>query len=234
MLSLQSLREQVYQYLRQEMQTGDLLPASTINLNNISKRLGISKTPLRDALIQLESEGFVIILPRRGFKVKVLTLTDIKNLYEILGALEASAIISVFDKLDKNKIKEMELFNSKYREAVSEKDFKQIYQRNLSFHDTFLDLSENIELQRLIKPLKQRLYDFPRRAYLPEWELRNADEHQRCIDFIKKGDRYAAARAMRDAHWSYVVQEKFIREFYALGVKEYKEERTNLQRAENI
>ena len=234
MLNLQPLREQVYQHLRREMQTGDLLPGLTINLNKISQQLGISKTPLRDALIQLETEGFVIILPRRGFKVKGLTLTDIKNLYEILGALESSVIISVFDKLDQARIEEMERFNTKYREAVSAKDFEQIYQMNLSFHDAFLELSDNKELQRLIKPLKQRLYDFPRRAYLPEWELRNADEHQRCIDFIKKGNRYAAARTMRDAHWSYVVQEKFIREFYALGVKEYKEEMANLQRAENI
>ena len=230
MLNLQPLWEQIYQYLRQEMQRGELLPGLTINLNEISRELGISKTPLRDALIRLESDGFVSILPRRGVKVNVLRLRDIKNIYEILGSLESSVITSVFDSFGQNRIDQMERINSRYREAILAGDFEQIYQRNLSFHDSFLGLSENTELRRLIKPLKQRLYDFPRRAYIPQWELNNFDEHQQCISHIKRGDRDAAVSIMRDVHWSYAVQEKFIREFYALAIKEYEAEIANLGR----
>ena len=63
---LRSLREQVYQYLRTEMFNGRIIPGEYIRLNEMSERLGISKTPLRDAIIQLECERFVTILPRRG------------------------------------------------------------------------------------------------------------------------------------------------------------------------
>ena len=94
MLNTKSLREQVYEYLRDEIQNGNLLPGATINPNEISKQLGISKTPLRDAIIQLEIEGFVTILPRRGVTVKKLTLQEIKDSYEIVGALEASVIMN--------------------------------------------------------------------------------------------------------------------------------------------
>ena len=224
MLNLQPLREQIYQHLRQEMQMGGLLPGLTINLNEISRELGVSKTPLRDALIQLESYGFVSILPRRGVKVNVLTLRDIKNLYEILGSLETSVLVAVFDSFDQNKLDRMAQINAEYRQAILAGDSMRIYRLNLSFHDSFLELSENSQLKGLITPLKQRLYDFPRRAYLPEWELQNADEHHEFIEFIKKGDRAAAAGIWKDAHWSYPHHETFIRRFYALGVKEYETE----------
>ncbi len=77
MLNTKSLREQVYEYLRDEIHNRKLLPGATININEISQQLGISKTPLRDAIIQLEIEGFVTILPRRGVTVKKLTLREV-------------------------------------------------------------------------------------------------------------------------------------------------------------
>ena len=71
-LNVKSLREQVYEYIRDQMMTGHILPNTTLNLNQISDHLGISKTPLRDALIRLEVEGFVTIMPRRGVVVNAL------------------------------------------------------------------------------------------------------------------------------------------------------------------
>jgi DNA-binding GntR family transcriptional regulator len=67
---------------------------------------------------------------------------------------------------------------------------------------------------QLITPFKQRLYDFPRRGYIREWELNNCDEHQQFIALVKKKDRMGAANLMRDVHWSYAVQEKYILQFY--------------------
>ncbi len=66
-LKFSSLSDQVYEYLRRQMNQGDLLPGSTINIAEIANQLGISKTPLRDALIHLELEGFVTIIPRRVY-----------------------------------------------------------------------------------------------------------------------------------------------------------------------
>lgn len=66
MIYVKSLREQVYEFLRKELTEGKLIPGSSVNLTEISEQLGISKTPLRDALIQLEAEGFVTIAPGAG------------------------------------------------------------------------------------------------------------------------------------------------------------------------
>jgi DNA-binding GntR family transcriptional regulator len=220
LLLLRSLREQVYEYLRDEMNRGNLTPGSSINLNEISQRLGISKTPLRDALIQLESEGFVTILPRRCVVVNTLTLDDIRNAYEIAGALEGAAVQSVFAKFDASHLAAMAQLNSEMRAAIAREAFDTYYRLNLSFHDVFLALSDNQLIRRLLMPIKQRLYDFPRRGYLAQWELRNCDEHQMFIECIDKGDCAGAVGVIKDLHWSFAAQEDFIRRFYFQGRRE--------------
>ncbi len=212
---VRSLREQVYEYLRNEMYHGRLEPGVFINLNEISQRLGISKTPLRDALIQLECEGFVSILPRRGVLVKKLTIEDVRNILEVVGALESAVILSVFDKIGPKQIKRLETLHGKMLEAVEGEEFDTYYQLNIDFHDVFLDLNENADLQRIVTPLKQRLYDFPRRTYIKEWELINCGEHQQLIEYVKGGNSEKASRLWRDSHWSFKAYETFIRRFYA-------------------
>ena len=215
LLDVRSLREQVYDYLRSEMHHGRLLPGSFIKINEISEKLGISKTPLRDAIIQLECERFVTILPRRGVLVNKLSIQDVQNMLEIAGALESAVILSVFDKFRPAHITEMKRLNEEMIFAIHRKDFESYYELNVSFHDVFLNLSENTALKQTITPIKQRLYDFPRRTYIKEWELINCREHSQFIQHIEKGERTRAAGLMRDSHWSFKAYEKFIRQFYS-------------------
>lgn len=217
MLNLTSLREQVYTYLRDEMMAGRILPDTTLNLTEISQRLGISKTPLRDALIRLETEGFVTIMPRRGVMVNALTLEDVRDFYDIIGALEGAVILAVGDRLTTALLDRMRRLNADQHAALAEHAYERYYQLNIDFHDVFLHLSDNRALRTMIMPLKQRLYDFQRRPYVTEWEYRNLDEHDRFIERIAAGDYAAASAVMRDVHWSFSVQEDYIRAFYREG-----------------
>ena len=108
----------------------------------------------------------------------------------------------------------MEKLNARQIVALNRKDYDNYYKLNLDFHNVFLDLSENKSLKSLVRPYKQRLYDFPRRGYIEEWELNNCKEHDQLIELIKKKDRLGAAELLRDVHWSFPVQEKYIRRFY--------------------
>jgi len=227
-LKLESLREQVYQYLRARIAGGRILPGAPINLNEISQRLGISKTPLRDAIIQLECEGFVTILPRRGVVVNQLTLADIQNALEIIGALEGAVINAVFDQLSAPHIAILERLNADNIAAIHEMDYDKYYHLNIAFHDVFLNLSHNQDLYRIIMPLKQRLYDFPRRSYIKEWELINCREHAQFIECIKTGDRRGAVGLWINSHWSFTAHETFIRRFYADAVRKIKQELADL------
>lgn len=213
--TLKSLREQVYDYLRDQMNEGRLRPGAFLNLNEISKELGMSRTPLRDALFQLESEGFVTIFPRRGVIVNLLTLEKIKSIYEILGALESAVIVHIALRFRGEDADLMEKYNEQMRKALDRDNFSAFYDANLKFHNVYLDMSDNSEMLHYIKIHKERLYDFPRnKAFVKEWELHSLEEHKELISLLRKPDFNAAADYMRDVHWSFSVQERFIRKYY--------------------
>src|SRR4030066_6763 len=151
-LNIKSLKEQVYDYLREKLRSGEILPGSAINLDETSRKLGVSRTPLRDALLQLESDDF--------------------DLY---------------------------------------------YEKNLALHDVDLTLCGNENLVRIVRAMKRRLYDFPRqRGFIKEWELASIAEHIELLQLLKLRKAAEAAAYIRDIHWSYEVQERYINRYYAL------------------
>jgi DNA-binding GntR family transcriptional regulator len=215
-LVLKSLKEQVYDYLRQQFQQHRLQPGQVIDMNATAEKLGISRTPLRDALIQLEMEGFVTISPRRGIFVNSLPLDEIREFYQVIGALESSALMAAFPTLGAAGINKMDRLNRRMQKAIDRNDFDLFYEKNLLFHDAFISLCGNRNLVRIIGNLKKRLYDFPqKRQWIKEWEQSSIREHQEIIDFLAAGDAPSASLFLRDVHWSYTVQEKYIRKYYA-------------------
>lgn len=214
-LNIKSLKEQVYEYLREQMRRGEIMPGSAIDMEETSKKLGVSKTPLRDALLQLEMEEFVTILPRRMVVVNSLTKRDIRNYYEIIGSLESMAMLKAFDRLKASDIEAMQKLNAGMKDAIAANDFDLYYERNLAFHNTFLNLCGNDSLVKLVNNLKKRLYDFPRpKGFVKEWEESSILEHQAFIDLLRKGRGQDAANHVRDVHWSFKVQERFVRKYY--------------------
>ena len=155
----------------------------------------MSRTPLRDALIRLELEGFVIVYPRRGVMVRSLDLADVRDLYQIIGALEGTVVEKAklrFQSSDADRMREQ---REAMDAALDADDFGAYYAANLAFHDVYLDLSDNRDLLRTVRVLKERLYDFPRRsAYVKEWELASGKEHERIESLFRAGDFTAARR----------------------------------------
>jgi DNA-binding GntR family transcriptional regulator len=215
MINSQSLREQIYSHLRNEIKNGTLKPGTSINMDNLSKELSISKTPLREALIKLECQGFVEMLPRKGVQVKKLTYGELKEYYEVIGFLESSVVYSVFDQLrSPTVIEKMKQSNTQQRILLSNQEFDRYYQFNLEFHDIFLTLSDNKTLKEIVVPLKKRLYDFPWHRLWEDWEKVNLDEHDKLIANIEKGDRIEAAAVVRDEHWGWKKHEAYFIKFY--------------------
>jgi len=214
-LNLKSLKEQVYEYLREQLQKGEIKPGTAINMEKTSQKLGVSRTPLRDALFQLESEDFVTIIPRRGVVVNHLSLQDIKNYYEIIGSLESMAVLLACPTMQDTDVKTMRILNERMSEALDRNDFNAYYTNNLKFHNVFLNRCENRYLLKIVNNLKKRLYDFPRQeGFIKEWEEDSVKEHQALLELIEQRKYGEAARFMRDVHWSYQVQKKYIIKYY--------------------
>ena len=219
-MNLKSLREQAYELLKEQLGNGALVPRSTLDLDAMAAALGVSRTPLREALLQLAHEGFVTILPRRGITVNELSVDDIRHIYQIIGARENAVIIAAGSRLGRDEASRMGALNAAMRTALTRDDFDGYYAHNLAFHDVYLDLSDNATLVRTVRTLKARLYDFPRRkGYVREWELASTDEHDAIVANVAAGDLRAAADYVRDVHWSFAVQERFVRRYYAASRK---------------
>jgi DNA-binding GntR family transcriptional regulator len=215
LLNVKSLKEQVYEYLRDQMRHGGILPGSAIDMEETSKKLGVSKTPLRDALLQLEMEDFVTIMPRRMVVVNALTEQDIRNYYEIIGALESMALLKAAEGLKPSDIETLAALNKDMAWAIAAGDFDTYYDKNLTFHNVFLDLCGNVSLVKIVNTLKKRLYDFPRlKGFVKEWEETSVGEHQALVDLLRAGRNQEAANHIRDVHWSFEVQERFVRRYY--------------------
>jgi DNA-binding GntR family transcriptional regulator len=219
MLNLLSVREQVYEYLKSMINSGELKSGEPIDIKMLAEKFGISKTPLRDALLQLEVDGFVKIMPRKGIVVASLTLEDIKNYYEIIASAESFIVQKYGHKLTENQIEQMRQFNLNMKEALNNNDFNGYYENNINFHNIYINLTDNKNMLKILKISKERLYDFPRKKeFVKDWELDSVLEHDNMIILLKNKKFKEAADYIREVHWSYEYQHKYILKYYTENV----------------
>ncbi|WP_028583118.1 GntR family transcriptional regulator [Desulfogranum mediterraneum] len=204
------LRVQVYDYLEKQMRVGALEPGASISVNTLIKELGVSRTPLREALLLLQEQGFVTIQPQRGVKINLLTMEDVQDIYEILGGIESRVLLSVFDRMGAEEIREMKRLNLEIEAALAQDDIILHNQGNVRFHDVFLSLSDNLRMRRYVRNLKMQLYDFPRRNYGLRWNTLNLHQHKELIDLIEQRRAIEAADYLRDIHWEFDPPDSFL------------------------
>jgi DNA-binding GntR family transcriptional regulator len=198
------LRSQVYEHLRLELRHQNLKPGMFVTINQLSQQLGINRTPLRDALLQLQVEGFVTFLPQRGIQINELSDRDLEDIYEVLGALDSRALLSVFDKITTGNIVQMKKINEKmYQTCSSNKDINKYSDLNNAFHNVYLKKSKNKLLLDQLSILRQRLFDFGAKGgWLEAVRELNYLEHLRLIELIEEGDAKTVAAFVRDTHCS--------------------------------
>jgi DNA-binding GntR family transcriptional regulator len=199
--------------------SGELKSGEPIDIKMLAEKFGISKTPLRDALLQLEVDGFVKIMPRKGIVVASLTLEDIKNYYEIIASAESFIVQKYGHKLTENQIEQMRQFNLNMKEALNNNDFNGYYENNINFHNIYINLTDNKNMLKILKISKERLYDFPRKKeFIKDWELDSVLEHDNMIILLKNKKFKEAADYIREVHWSYEYQHKYILKYYTENV----------------
>jgi DNA-binding GntR family transcriptional regulator len=196
----QLLRSQVYEYLRNELKAENLKPGMFVSMNQIMRNLDISRTPLRDALLQLQNEGFVTFLPQRGIRINELSQRDIEDMYEMLGALDSRTFLSVFDKIGSHELEQMKRINQEMYANIAEDRFYQYWDLNTAFHHVYLDLSSNTRILHQLIIIRQRLFEFGKKDWSLKMKEMNYSEHQTLIELIEKGNAVEAADFMRDVH----------------------------------
>jgi DNA-binding GntR family transcriptional regulator len=116
-----SLKDLVYVYLYEKINQGTIKPNEKINENLICRDLQVSRTPVREALIKLEDEGYLKRMPRRGYIVREVTRDKIREIYEIIGCLEGLAASLAIDRMTGKDIILLETLVEKMNEAIKNK-----------------------------------------------------------------------------------------------------------------
>ncbi|AEI14023.1 transcriptional regulator, GntR family [Flexistipes sinusarabici DSM 4947] len=154
-LESKPLRERIADRLRSDIIKGTYKDGERLVEPKLAEMLGISRTPIREALRQLENEGFVEIVPRKGAVVKELTLKDIDDLYAIKANLEGLAAKQATENISEKDIEKLKSINEKFFKISSGKKniIEEYLKYNLDFHNMFIVLSRNHKLIEILKGL---------------------------------------------------------------------------------
>jgi len=192
----QSLRERIVARLRQAIITGDLAPKSHLIEPELARQLNVSRTPLREAIRQLEAEGFVTTVPRIGCFVSEITPQDVEDLYAIRTVIEGLAARQAAENPEPAKREVLENVLSDLAKRTS--DYRQYHEISGRFHDIIVELSRNRRLQGIYHGLAQHVSRMRTLSLAvrgrPEISLRG---HRRIATAILRGHGAEAERAMR-------------------------------------
>lgn len=152
-----SLPEKVYDYLREGIIEGDLPPGMRLLEREISERLGVSRIPIREALPQLEAEGFVQTMPRRGSIVTQLSLRDVDELFDVRASLEVLAARLAAHRADERTSAELGRALERADVATANGAEREIAAANAGFHEVILRMTGNRLLQAMAAPINGRV-----------------------------------------------------------------------------
>ncbi|ALC80275.1 MULTISPECIES: GntR family transcriptional regulator [Bacillus] len=200
----QSLKDHVYDYIATEIQNGTLLPNHKINEVELSKKLEVSRTPVREALIQLASENYLEYLPRRGFIVKELDTKKKLDVFKVVSVLDALAATLSLEQITENDIKEMEEYTNKIDIAISEKNYSDYQKYQKEFHNVYLKKCNNSTLTDILASLQN---SFVRQVYSSDDEgklfsvsKQMNEDHREIIMHFKKQDGNQLEHLIKK-HW---------------------------------
>ena len=189
--------ELALQVLRQQIRTGELEPGRRLRLNDLTRELGMSPTPIREALRLLQADGLVHYHPHQGIVVAELSSEETEDVVRLRCLLEPLAVELAVPSLTPEQLRVLEDLHQKLLAAVDARRGSEISASNASWHWAMYDACGSLHLRKFIR----RLWDvYPWRTMwaLPGRAEESAREHQRIMGAIAVGDAQVAAHRLRE------------------------------------
>jgi len=190
------LRDVVFNTLRQAILTGELKPGERLMEIHLANKLGVSRTPIREAIRKLELEGLVTMIPRRGAEVAQITEKSMNDVLEVRRALDALCVELACERITQEDTERLRLACEAFENAVRTGDIKKIARADVELHDIIVQATGNQRLVQLINNLSEQMYRY-RFEYIKDstQHQRLIDEHRMIYESIVKKDKEAASQA---------------------------------------
>lgn len=193
-----TLREKILENIRDAIVSGNLKGGSRVSEPELAERYGISRTPIREAFRQLEAEGYLTVVPRRGAVVSEFSPKDIEEFYAIKSIMEGYAARQACERLSEKELDRLQAINDKLAELARIGDIKHFFKVHSDFHELFIKAADNEKLHELIAGLVTK---FQRLRFtslsLPGRMAISVQEHEKIIDAFRQKDANLAEALVR-------------------------------------
>lgn len=198
-----NLGDRVYQAVRERILAQAFAPGARIRVDDFTRALGVSRTPVLDALRRLEAEGLVATVPRQGIYIVPFTRQRAEELYAVRGALDGlaarlAAARAAAGLLDAAVLARLRALLAEQADAVRQRDYGRFSKADIAFHDAVLAAAGNETLARALESIYGQILVLRLRTLnLAERAAPSVEEHTRVVDAIERGDAAAAEAAAR-------------------------------------
>lgn len=192
------LRDVVFNTLRHAILRGELEPGERLMEISLAQKLGVSRTPIREAIRKLELEGLVVMVPRKGAEVADITEKDLRDVLEVRTALEKLSVELAMKYMKPENYDELRNANEAFVRAAAGDDLIKTAEADVAFHEIIYMATGNKRLIQMINNLREQMYRY-RLEYIKDKSAHEhlINEHNRIIDAMEKGDVEAAAAAIK-------------------------------------
>ena len=189
------LRDVVFKTLREAILKGNLAPGERLMEIQLANQLGVSRTPIREAIRKLELEGLVIMIPRRGAEVARITEKDLKDVLEVRTSLEELAISLACERISDASVEALKEALKNFKAAINGGDVTKIAERDVAFHDIIFAATDNARLIQIVNNLREQMYRY-RLEYLKDYTTHDRlyKEHEEIVAAIADRDKALARK----------------------------------------
>ncbi len=191
------LRDVVFNTLRRAILRGELKPGERLMEIQLADKLGVSRTPIREAIRKLELEGLVLMIPRRGAEVAEITEKNLRDVLEVRKALEELCVELCCERITEEDIVKLKEAAKEFEEILKEDNITDIAEADVKFHDIIYFATDNQRLIQLLYNLREQMYRY-RVEYLKRKEVHATllAEHEYIIQCIENRDKVHAMEAI--------------------------------------
>lgn len=192
------LRDVVFHTLRQAILKGELQPGERLMEMKLAETLGVSRTPIREAIRKLELEGLVVMIPRKGAAVANITEKDTKDVLEVRRTLEMFAVEVACERITSEQLEALKEAAKAFEASKGSMDFIRIAETDMKFHEIIYEATQNERLMQMLNNLRENMYRY-RIEYLkdPNYYDSLVREHREILNAIETGDKEHARMCMR-------------------------------------